>query len=93
MVVGAHAGLVSEQDHGAFLGSLALQFRVNDFLPFLHEFRILPVGTASLRDFKNQAIARLATQHDEITRLRQDARLAAGVRRLPVPPAQEQNPS
>jgi hypothetical protein len=48
---------------------------------------------ASLRDFKNQAIARLAAQHDEITRLRQDVRLAAGVRRLPVPPAQEQNPS
>ena len=39
----------------------------------------------------HQALARLAAQHHEITRLRQEARLAAGVRRLPVPPIQEQN--
>jgi len=44
-----------------------------------------------LADFRSQALARLAAQHDEITRLRQEVRLAAGVRRLPVPPIQEQN--
>ena len=46
---------------------------------------------SELADFRSQALARLAAQHDEITRLRQEARLAAGVRRLPVPPIQEQN--
>ena len=46
---------------------------------------------SELADFRSQALARLAAQHDEITRLRQEVRLAAGVRRLPVPPIQEQN--
>jgi hypothetical protein len=48
-----------------------------------------------LADFRGQALARLAAQHDEITRLRQEARLAARVRRLSAPAlsAKEQNPS
>ena len=46
---------------------------------------------SELADFRSQALARLAAQHDEITRLRQEVRLAAGVRRLPVPSIQEQN--
>ena len=46
---------------------------------------------SELADFRSKALARLAAQHDEITRLRQEVRLAAGVRRLPVPPIQEQN--
>jgi hypothetical protein len=46
---------------------------------------------SELADSRSQALARLAAQHDEITRLRQEVRLAAGVRRLPVPPIQEQN--
>jgi hypothetical protein len=37
-----------------------------------------------LRDFRDQALARLAAQHDEINRLRQETRLAARVRRLPA---------
>jgi hypothetical protein len=46
---------------------------------------------SQLTGFRSQALARLAAQHHEITRLRQEVRLAAGVRRLPVPPIQEQN--
>ena len=46
---------------------------------------------SELTGFRSQALARLAAQHHEITRLRQEVRLAAGVRRLPVPPIQEQN--
>jgi hypothetical protein len=46
---------------------------------------------SELADFRSQALARLAAQHDEITRLRQEVRLAAGVRRLPIPPIQGQN--
>jgi hypothetical protein len=37
-----------------------------------------------LADFRSQALARLAAQHDEITRLRRQARQAARVRRLPT---------
>ena len=48
---------------------------------------------SELAGFRDQALARLAAQHHEITRLRQEVRLAAGVRRPPVPPIQEQNPS
>lgn len=44
-----------------------------------------------LAGFRDQALARLAAQHHEITRLRHEVRLAAGLRRLPVPPVQEQN--
>jgi hypothetical protein len=46
---------------------------------------------SELAGFRDQALARLAAQHHEITRLRQEVRLAAGVRRLPVPPVQEQS--
>jgi hypothetical protein len=48
---------------------------------------------SELVGFRGQALARLAAQHDEVTRLRQDVRLAAGVRRLPAPApsAREQN--
>jgi len=46
---------------------------------------------SQLTGFRSQALARLAAQHHEITRLRQEVRLAAGIRRLPVPPIQEQN--
>jgi hypothetical protein len=48
---------------------------------------------SELTGFRNQALARLTAQHHEITRLRREAHLAAGVRRLPVPAAKEQNPS
>ncbi len=48
---------------------------------------------SELTGFRGQALARLAAQHHEITRLRQEAHLAAGVRRLPAPAAKEQNPS
>jgi hypothetical protein len=37
-----------------------------------------------LTGFRGQALARLAAQHDEIIRLRQEVRLAASVRRLPA---------
>jgi DNA repair exonuclease SbcCD ATPase subunit len=40
---------------------------------------------SELASFRDQALARLAAQHDEITRLRQEVRLAAGIRRLPAP--------
>ncbi len=44
-----------------------------------------------LTTFRDQALARLAVQHTEITRLRQEVRLAAGIRRLPAPSRQEQH--
>jgi hypothetical protein len=44
-----------------------------------------------LADFRDQALARLAAQHAEITRLRQENQRAAGVRRLPVPDIKEQH--
>lgn len=37
-----------------------------------------------LAGFRDQALARLAAQHQEITRLRQEAHRAASVRRLPT---------
>jgi hypothetical protein len=40
---------------------------------------------ATLRDLKDQVLARLAAQHDEITRLRTQAKRAATVHLLPVP--------
>jgi hypothetical protein len=39
---------------------------------------------SELSDFRGQALARLAAQHDELTRLRQEVRLAAEIRRLPA---------
>jgi hypothetical protein len=48
---------------------------------------------AELTSFRSQALARLAAQHDEITRLRNDVQRASSVRRLPapVPSAKEQH--
>jgi hypothetical protein len=42
---------------------------------------------SELASFRDQALAQLAAQHGEITRLRQEAHRAASVRRLPVPSA------
>jgi hypothetical protein len=39
----------------------------------------------TLRSFRDQALARLAAQHDEITRLRTQNKRAANVRLLPAP--------
>lgn len=44
-----------------------------------------------LTGFRSQALARHAAQHNEITHLRQQVRLAARVRRLPAP--EDQHPS
>ena len=46
---------------------------------------------SELAGFRSQALARLAAQHQEITRLRQEAHRAAGIRRLLIPAAKEQN--
>jgi len=46
---------------------------------------------SELVGFRDQALARLAVQHTEITRLRQEVRLAAGIRRLPAPSPEEQH--
>ena len=46
---------------------------------------------SELAGFRSQALARLAAQHHEITRLRQEAHRAAGIRRLLIPAAKEQN--
>jgi hypothetical protein len=46
---------------------------------------------SELTGFRSQALARLAAQHNEITRLRQEVRLAAGVRQLPAPSPEEQH--
>ena len=40
---------------------------------------------SELAGFRDQALAQIAAQHDEITRLRQETRPAAGIRRLPAP--------
>ncbi len=49
--------------------------------------RLAQSGAAisELAGFRDQALARLAVQHDEITRLRQGVQLAARIRRLPTP--------
>ena len=41
---------------------------------------------SELAGFRGQALARITAQHNEITRLRQEVRLAACVRPLPAPP-------
>ena len=66
--------------------------RLKDEIARLKE-RLAQSGTtiSELAGFRDQALARLAAQHDEITRLRQEIRLAAGIRRLPVPPSEERN--
>jgi len=43
---------------------------------------------SELTGFRSQALARLAAQHNEITQLRQQVRLAVRVRRLPAPEEQ-----
>ena len=48
---------------------------------------------SELADFRSQALARLAAQHNEITRLRQEAHQTTGIRRLPTPAATQQHPS
>jgi len=40
---------------------------------------------SELSGFRDQALARLAAQHDEITRLRQEVQMPARIRRLPAP--------
>ena len=40
---------------------------------------------ADLTDFRTQALARLAAQHEEITRLRHNLQRTANIRRLPAP--------
>ena len=40
---------------------------------------------SELAGFRDQALARIAAQHDEITRLRQETRSAARIRRFPAP--------
>jgi hypothetical protein len=57
--------------------------------------RLTESGTtiSELTGCRGQALARLTAQHNEITRLRQEVRLAAGVRRLPAPSPEEQHPS
>ena len=68
--------------------------RLKDEITRLNERLAQSDATISeLAGFRGQALARLTAQHDEITRLRQEAHLAAGVRRLPIPAAKEQNPS
>ena len=42
-------------------------------------------ANSDLADFRDQALARLAAQHHEITRLRQEEQLATRIRRLPTP--------
>jgi hypothetical protein len=66
--------------------------RLKDEIARLKERLAQSEGTISeLSDFRSQALARLAAQHAEITRLRQEARLAASIRRLPVPSPEEQD--
>jgi hypothetical protein len=68
--------------------------RLKDEITHLKERLSKSDATISeLTVFRDQALARLAVQHDQITRLRQEAHRAASVRRLPVPAAKEQNPS
>ncbi|MGH3281273.1 MAG: hypothetical protein ACRDNW_19360 [Trebonia sp.] len=66
--------------------------RLKDEIARLKERLALSDAMVSeLADFRGQALARLAVQHNEITRLRQEVRLAAGIRRLPVPSPEEQH--
>jgi hypothetical protein len=46
---------------------------------------------SKLAGFRDQALARLAVQHTEITRLRQEVRLAAGIRQLPARSPEERH--
>ncbi len=60
--------------------------RLKDEIARLRERLAQSDATISeLSGFLDQALARLAAQHDEITRLRQEVQLAARIRRLPAP--------
>ena len=60
--------------------------RLKDEIARLKERLAQSAGTITgLTEFRAQALARIAAQHDEITRLRQETRLAARIRRLPAP--------
>ncbi len=60
--------------------------RLKDEIARLRERLAQSDATISeLSGFRDQALARLAAQHDEITRLRQEVQLAARIRRLPAP--------
>ncbi|MGH3226946.1 MAG: hypothetical protein ACRDPY_51095 [Streptosporangiaceae bacterium] len=70
--------------------------RLKDEIARLRERLAQSDATISeLAGFRDAALARLAAQHGEITRLRQEAHRAASVRRLPAPAPspQEQHPS
>jgi hypothetical protein len=66
--------------------------RLKDEITRLKE-RLAQSGAAisELAGFRDQALARLAAQHDEIIRLRREVQLAARIRRLPVPFPEEQH--
>jgi hypothetical protein len=66
--------------------------RLNDEITGLRQ-RLTDRDTmiTTLRGFKDQALARLAAQHDEITRLRTQNKRAATVRLLPAPEAETCN--
>jgi transposase-like protein len=60
--------------------------RLKDEIARLKERLAQSAATVTeLTDFRGQALARLAAQHDEITRLRHDLQRAATIRRLPGP--------
>jgi DNA repair exonuclease SbcCD ATPase subunit len=60
--------------------------RLKNEITQLRERLAQSAGTITgLTEFRAQALARIAAQHDEIARLRQDLQRAAGIRRLPAP--------
>lgn len=60
--------------------------RLKNEITQLRERLAHSAGTITdLTDFRGQALARLAAQHDEIARLRHDLQQAATIRRLPAP--------
>jgi hypothetical protein len=62
--------------------------RLKNEITQLRERLAESAGTITeLTSFRTQALARLAAQHDEITRLRHDLQRAATIRRLPAPAA------
>jgi hypothetical protein len=62
--------------------------RLKNEITRLRERLAESVGTITdLTEFRTQALARLAAQHDEITRLRHDLQRTATIRRLPSPAA------
>ena len=60
--------------------------RLKNEITQLRERLAESAGTITeLASFRTQALARLAAQHDEITRLRHDLQRSATIRRLPAP--------